>query len=219
MKRPPSPPDGERIAVAAESTYPTMGAGGALRAIDAVELMTQLAAARALFGPPPFPERAMNPTLAAYRAKQAAAARPDLLADTFPAQRAWCEETARFATASCGRRSGKSEGVARKLLAAEQAKPRAPVLYFAQTRAEAKRILWQPLLELNRKHDLGLEPRESTLTLRRGGVERLRGTAYGGCASAPSSASYPSPKSPPRWTGSFSAGLPCPAGGGRATEQ
>jgi hypothetical protein len=103
---------------------------------------------------------------------------------------------ARFATACCGRRGGKSEAIARWLLTLETAKPKAPLLYSTTTRIEAKRILWQPLLRLNRTHGLGLEPNESTLTLRRGGVDRIyltgcnnateigkmRGSGWGGIA-------------------------------------
>lgn len=110
---------------------------------------------------------------ARLRAANKPAADADLMADTFPLQRAFCADTATFATASCGRRSGKTEGAARYLLNAEQTKPRAPALYFTTTRIEAKRLMWQPLLDLNKRLDLGLEPRESTLTLRRGGVDRI----------------------------------------------
>lgn len=110
---------------------------------------------------------------ARIEALRAQAPRVDLYADTFPQQRAFCSDTATFATADCGRRSGKSEGIARYLLDSERKKPRAPALYFTTTRADAKRIMWEPLLALNKRHGLGLEPSVSTLTLRRNGVDRI----------------------------------------------
>ena len=97
----------------------------------------------------------------------------DLCADTFAPQRAFVEEAATFATADTGRRAGKSEGIARWLLAIERAKPRAPLLYFTLTRGDAKRIMAEPLKALIAKHDLGLQWRESSQTFQRGGVDRI----------------------------------------------
>ncbi len=96
-----------------------------------------------------------------------------LFSDCFPAQRSFVEEPSSFATADTGRRAGKSEGIARWLLAKEVAMPKAPALYFTLTRPDAKRIMWEPLKALSAKHSLGLEPRESTLTFRRGGRDRI----------------------------------------------
>lgn len=84
-----------------------------------------------------------------------------------------CLDTSPYATVCCGRRAGKSEGIARWALAMEGAKERAPVLLFAPTRATVKRIFWKPLCDIIRALDLPLAPRESTLTFRRGGYDRI----------------------------------------------
>ena len=110
---------------------------------------------------------------AEWDAHEAAMPRVDLFADTFPEQRGFCLDPATFVVGCTSRRAGKSEGVARRLLRAEADKPRAPVLFFTLTRHDAKRIIWEPLLRLNAKHGLGLEPRESGLTFRRAGVDRI----------------------------------------------
>ena len=52
-------------------------------------------------------------------------------------------------------------------------KPQAPLLYFTTTRKEAKRIMWEPLLDLNWRYGLGLQPLESELVFKRDGLARI----------------------------------------------
>lgn len=94
-------------------------------------------------------------------------------ADCFPAQRSFVEEKATFATIDGGRRGGKSEAIARWLLRVRQEKPKAPLLYFAPTRADAKRIIVEPLKAVIAKHGLGLEWREAAHTFAEGGRDRI----------------------------------------------
>ena len=96
-----------------------------------------------------------------------AARKPDVLADYwFPAQRRFVEDKARFKTACCSRRAGKTVGCAAHLLHVATTTPNAACLYFTLTRQQAKRIIWQPLKDLNARYNLGGETNESELTLR-----------------------------------------------------
>lgn len=89
-----------------------------------------------------------------------------MLAASFGPQRAFVEDEARFTTAVCSRRAGKSIGCATKLLRAAKRKPGSVSLYLTKSRINAKRIIWRPLLELNRQYGLGGEPNESELCLK-----------------------------------------------------
>lgn len=97
----------------------------------------------------------------------------DVSRDLFGAQLAFANDPSTFVTASCSRRAGKSRGSAARLLKTATTKPQAPLLYFTTTRKEAKRIMWEPLLELNWRYSLGLQPVESELLFRRGGIARI----------------------------------------------
>ncbi len=86
----------------------------------------------------------------------------------FGPQLSFVNDKAQVKTAVCSRRAGKSYGCACELLAVGLRG--LPALYFSKTRASAKRIMWGPLLELNRKYSLGFEFNESNLILKRNGV-------------------------------------------------
>lgn len=75
-------------------------------------------------------------------------------------------EKARFSTAVCTRRAGKTYGCAGRLLEVALRKPGCTALYITQTRGLAKRILWDTLLELNSLFELGGVPNHSELVLR-----------------------------------------------------
>ncbi len=125
--------------------------------------------------------------------RRAQASRFDLDNALFGPQLGFVRDTATFATALCTRRAGKSRGVAAWLLDGPLRPPHAPSLYFTITRKEAKRIIWPVMLQLNREHNLGYEPKESALILKRNGVpsvflmgvdtrdeiEKARGTGWG----------------------------------------
>lgn len=72
---------------------------------------------------------------------------------------------AKFRTASCSRRAGKSEGSAALLMATAESKPGSVSLYITKTRINAKRILWKTLKALNRATDMGGMPKEAELCL------------------------------------------------------
>ena len=84
----------------------------------------------------------------------------------FPAQKSFVKDTARYKTAVCSRRAGKSVGCAWELLETP-IKKNAPSLYFTLTRGSAKRIIWPTLLKINKQFSLGFEPNESELILKR----------------------------------------------------
>lgn len=88
----------------------------------------------------------------------------------FGPQLAFVRDAATFADACCSRRAGKSTGIAAWLLEGPLAPERAPSAYITRTRKDAKRIIWQTMIDLNRRHDLGYEPNESDLVLKRGDV-------------------------------------------------
>lgn len=83
----------------------------------------------------------------------------------FPKQDKFGLDKARYQTAVCSRRAGKSIGAAARLIAAALSRPNSVALYVTLSRANAKRILWQALLELNREYGLGGEPKESELRM------------------------------------------------------
>jgi hypothetical protein len=88
----------------------------------------------------------------------------------FGPQLRFAEDASPYKTAVCSRRAGKSVGCAGLLLAGPMKNPKAPSLYFTLTRGSAKRIIWPVLLDLNRRLNLGFEPHESDLVLKRNGV-------------------------------------------------
>lgn len=124
--------------------------------------------------------------LAAERARAGRAAERFL----FAPQHAFIRDQARYRTAVCSRRAGKSVAVASDLLDLHHD---APSLYLTLTRGSGKRILWGTLLKLNRDWSLGFEPNETELVLKRGGegkvflagvdnaseIEKLRGVGWG----------------------------------------
>jgi hypothetical protein len=111
----------------------------------------------------------------------------------FGPQLKFARDPAPFADAVCSRRAGKSVGVGAWLIEGPLENPQAPSLYATLTRASAKRIIWPTLLDLNRRYDLGFEPNEAELILKRNGlgavyligvdnkseIEKARGVGWG----------------------------------------
>lgn len=90
----------------------------------------------------------------------------DLATYCFPKQLAFVADKARFKTACCSRRAGKTIGIAALLLHTASTRPGVACLYFTLTRQQAKRIIWGPIKQVNEKYKLGGIPNESELTLR-----------------------------------------------------
>lgn len=87
----------------------------------------------------------------------------------FGPQKSFVKDPSRFKNAVCTRRAGKTMGAAIELLDAAERKPGAPVLYFTLTRGDAKRIIWDTLKYLNQHYNLGYEPNEAELVLKKNG--------------------------------------------------
>ena len=90
----------------------------------------------------------------------------DLKGFCFPKQYAFISDQARFKTACCSRRAGKTRGCAAHLLATATSQAGVACLYFTLTRQLAKRIIWQPLKDLNHEYRLKGVFNESDLSVR-----------------------------------------------------
>lgn len=84
----------------------------------------------------------------------------------FKEQLAFAQETARFATAVCSVRAGKTTACAADLINTALTMPGTTGLYITLARASAKRIVWPELHNINRTFELGGLPNESDLSFR-----------------------------------------------------
>jgi hypothetical protein len=105
--------------------------------------------------------------LARLEAERASEKPPPFDAESvlFPAQLALVRDSARYRTAVCSRRAGKTVGCAAALILAARARAGVTAIYITLSRLNAKRILWRTLLDLNRDHAFGGTPNESELFL------------------------------------------------------
>lgn len=85
---------------------------------------------------------------------------PSYIAGLFPEQRAFVDDRSKKKAALCGRRSGKTEGVAAWLIQGGMECPGGLSLYIARSRANARLILWNTLQRIERRHNIGLRFRE-----------------------------------------------------------
>lgn len=83
----------------------------------------------------------------------------------FPEQLAFIEDDADWVTGCCSRRSGKTEVCALDLLNTAMNNSGAICLYITITRANAERIVWSKLKNLNDKYELGGKVNETKLTI------------------------------------------------------
>lgn len=97
--------------------------------------------------------------------QQSSKERFDFGAHCFPPQRAFVTSKAKFRTASCSRRAGKSEGSAALLLSTALEKAGSVSLYITKTRINAKRIIWKTLKALNVARHLGGTAKEAELCM------------------------------------------------------
>jgi hypothetical protein len=84
----------------------------------------------------------------------------------FDKQIEFIEHEARFKTACCGGRAGKTVADAVYLIDSARKKPRSVSLYLTLSRNNAKKLIWPELLRLNREQMLGAEPNEADLSLK-----------------------------------------------------
>lgn len=84
----------------------------------------------------------------------------------FPEQLAFINDDSDWVTASCSRRSGKTEVCALDLLNTALKYPKSVCLYITTTRANAERIIWSKLLNLNEKYDLKGKINNSKLSIK-----------------------------------------------------
>ncbi len=90
----------------------------------------------------------------------------NLSAFCFPEQLAFIEDKQKFKAAVCSRRSGKTVACAAHLIHEAISYPNRVCLYITLSRLNAKRIIWNELLSINHRFDLGGIPNETELSIR-----------------------------------------------------
>lgn len=75
---------------------------------------------------------------------------------SFPEQDAYVRDAAKLVTALCSRRAGKSHGNGRRILRAAHRFPDEMSLYVSMTKNNSRMVLGRALMQLSRKHELGL---------------------------------------------------------------
>lgn len=95
----------------------------------------------------------------------------------FKEQIAFIRDPAKFKSACCGRRSGKTHSVAIMLIEKALEFPGSSPLYITSAREKAKEILWPALRLINEQEDLGMDFKEHTGEIRfpNGSIIRLSG--------------------------------------------
>lgn len=84
----------------------------------------------------------------------------------FDKQLEFIEHPARWKTACCGGRAGKTVADAAYLIDTALKKPRSVALYLTLSRSNAKKLIWPELKLINEKHRLGGTPNESDLSIK-----------------------------------------------------
>jgi PBSX family phage terminase large subunit len=87
-----------------------------------------------------------------------------LVASLFPKQRAFVLDPARRKAALCSRRAGKTSGEAVSLILSALDPTPGDVAYIGLTIGSAKRLMFRPLMELDRRYGLGFEFNRADLT-------------------------------------------------------
>jgi hypothetical protein len=113
----------------------------------------------------------VNPELAHHAARleaHAKAQKPRFEAERvlFGPQLAFATDPAKFKTAVCSRRAGKTVGCGWALLDSAIKRPGSISMYLTLDRTDAKVILWEAIKELNVDYGLAGKPNETDLTLR-----------------------------------------------------
>lgn len=132
----------------------------------------------------------------AKRAKEGEASRPIELNLNFPSQNAFIEDPARYISAQCSRRAGKTNGLAYRFFKTMEKHPKSQCVYLGLTRDSAKGAMWPVLQEVNDRYRLGCTFIESKLTMKHPNgavlhiigadmsnfIKRLRGRKFPGVA-------------------------------------
>lgn len=116
------------------------------------------------------------------------------LSADFPQQNAFVEDPARYISAQCSRRAGKTNGLALKFFKTLDKHPKSQCIYLGLTLDSAREILWPVLQEINDKYQIGCTFTESRLTMKhpngstlklfgadmKNFIKRLKGRKYPG---------------------------------------
>lgn len=90
----------------------------------------------------------------------------DIATFLFKEQLDFIQDPARFASAVCSVRAGKTTACAADLIDTAMKHPGTTGIYITPTRSQAERIVWPELLRINREYKLGFEPNRSKLWLK-----------------------------------------------------
>ncbi len=99
---------------------------------------------------------------------------PIELADNFPHQNAFVNDTSRYIDAQCSRRAGKTNGLVLRFLKTMEKHPKSTCLYLSLTQDSAKEIMWPVLLEMNEKYALNCVFTESKLEMKHPNGSKLK---------------------------------------------
>ncbi len=88
-----------------------------------------------------------------------------VLNDNFPRQNAFINDTARYVSAQCSRRAGKTNGLAYRFFKTMEKYPKSQCVYLGLTRDSAKGAMWPVLNEINDRFKLNCVFTESKLTM------------------------------------------------------
>lgn len=83
----------------------------------------------------------------------------------FPEQLAFIKDEAKYSTAVCTRRAGKTVGCAADLIHSALSNPERVSLYITLSRTNAKKLIWPEILKINRIYSLGGTPDNTELSL------------------------------------------------------
>lgn len=110
----------------------------------------------------------------ARRVEQASRPQFNLADFTFTAQRAFLLDTARFKTAVCSRRAGKTVGIAADMIATCLAEADVICLYIALTTKNARSIIWNDLKKIIRDFELPVKTDDTRLTMKFRNASEIR---------------------------------------------
>lgn len=92
--------------------------------------------------------------------------RPIELNANFPVQNAFINDPARYISAQCSRRAGKTNGLAYRFFKTMEKYPKSQCIYLGLTRDSAKGAMWPVLNEVNDRYKLGCTFIESKLIMK-----------------------------------------------------
>jgi hypothetical protein len=96
------------------------------------------------------------------------------LNDNFPAQNAFILDTARYISAQCSRRAGKTNGLAMRFFKTMEKHPKSTCLYLSLTQDSAKAIMWPILHEINDRYRIGCTFTESKMEIKHPNGAKLK---------------------------------------------